>query len=252
VTTSVIRPWYVCPMKNQYFGDKHDFYKYDLLLELMGSSLGFEQLVLIWMLTPDDPRGDGEITGYKAGQRDESLHDWLQTQHHHRHRDVGRLADCPGFAEAAWRFMPVLDLVPDDPDLRARYFELTAGALTKPSLVFVDPDNGFLVKTAKRAAWPKYVDYPDVAKLHGAMGDESLLLVFQYVERFANRKEFYDRKLRELEERCGISDAAVIAPDGEVAYVLIAESAARLAQVVDALKPYIAKHKFKYPQDATS
>ena len=53
----------MAPIKNQRFADKHDFYKYDPLLKVMGSGLGFEQLVLIWMLRPDDPQPGLLTTG---------------------------------------------------------------------------------------------------------------------------------------------------------------------------------------------
>jgi hypothetical protein len=92
-------------VKHQYFGDRHDFYKYDLLLYLKGgeAGLGFEQLVFGVMLTPDDSSTDGGFTAHPAGKRDARLCSWLQVRVAQGPRDVGLFADFPAIRDAAWR-----------------------------------------------------------------------------------------------------------------------------------------------------
>jgi hypothetical protein len=70
-------------MKNQYFGDVNDYRKYGLLRILQ--SRGEYKLLVVWMLTGDDRRSDGEIRGYlKEAQRnrwerfDPELYGWLR------------------------------------------------------------------------------------------------------------------------------------------------------------------------------
>jgi hypothetical protein len=238
-------------MKNQYFADRRDFSKYDLLLQLMASGLGFEQLVLIWMLTRDDGSADGEIRDYSVGQRRQALHDWLQTQHRREHRDVVRLADCPGFADAEWRLMPVLDVVPDDPGARAEYIARAAALTAKPSLVFLDPDNGMMVGSATAATRCKYVDYGELATLSGAMHDDSALLVYQHLPR-VKREVFYAEALRRLRQEAGAVHATWLSPDSLVAYFLIAKSDERLRQVAKALEPYLTLNRFHFPQGGSA
>jgi hypothetical protein len=48
-------------MKNQYFGDVNDYRKYGLLRSLTAG--GRITTTVCWMLTPDDGRPDGRLTG---------------------------------------------------------------------------------------------------------------------------------------------------------------------------------------------
>ena len=232
-------------MKNQYFADKRDFFKYDLLLHLMACGLGFDQLLMAWWLTPDDQTGDGEVRDYPAGARTKELHDWLQLQHHRAHRDVRRLADFPAIRDAEWSYIPVLDHVPLDPGERSRYIDRVAALAATPSLLFLDPDNGMMVKSAGVARRTKYVDYPEVRRLVGAMHAASLLVIFQYLPRAA-RTTFYPAALELLRSGSGVKHITWVSPDNLVTYFLITKSADRLAEVRQALAPYLVRHRFRF------
>lgn len=233
-------------MKNQYFADERDFYKYDLLLELMGCDLGFQRLVMIWWLTQDDDSGDGEIRDYRVGQRRQQLHDWLQSQHHREHRSVDRIAACPCFAGTPWELVPVTDVVPDRPAARAEFVQRATELASVPSLVFVDPDNGMMVGSATATTRCKYVDYPELAILSEAMTDDSVLLVYQHLPR-VKREVFYAMALERLRTQAGARHATWISPDNLVAYFLIAKSDEQLRNTTGALKPYLTLNGFHVP-----
>lgn len=236
-------------MKDQYFADKRDFFKYDLLLHLMGCGLGFEQLLMAWWLTPDDQSSDGEVRDYPVSTRSQVLHDWLQAQHHRQHRRVSRLADFDGIKHAAWTYAQVLEYVPDDPDSRAAYVDTVAGlAGSPPGVVFLDPDNGMMAGKVSRSRRCKYVDYPEVRRLVAAMHPESLLVVFQYLPRVA-RTTFYPAALELLRSRGGVENVTWVSPDNLVAYFLITKNALRLAEVRGALEPYVVRHCFHFEGD---
>jgi hypothetical protein len=231
-------------MKNQYFADARDFYKYDLLLHLMGLPLGFEQLVMGWWLTPDDDSTDGEVRDYKVGLRDQALHDWLQERHHRQHRDVRQFAEFPGVVRAAWRYTQALDHVPLDSQAREAYVDSVAAlGAGSPSLVFLDPDNGLMTKSATYSKRPKYVDYPEVGRILRGMHRESLLVVFQYLPRMS-REVFYPAALQRLRDDAGAEHAQWLSPDNLVTYFLIAAGAERLASVHGQLAPYLARLRF--------
>jgi hypothetical protein len=46
-------------VKNQYFGDRNDYFKYDLLIFLGENLSGIKRLSAIWMLTQNDKSPDG-------------------------------------------------------------------------------------------------------------------------------------------------------------------------------------------------
>lgn len=233
-------------MKNQYFGDSRDFYKYDLLLQLMGCGLGFEQLVMGWWLTADDQSTDGEIRDYKLGNRGRELHDWLQAQHHRPHRDVRRFAEYPAVAQASWSYAQVLEMVPHDPASRAAYVDQVVGLSSLPGLVFLDPDNGMMTRSTTRAKRCKYVDYPEVASIVQAMNEASVLLVFQYLP-YVKRDVFYPAAIKRLRDEAGVRHITWASPDNIVACFLITRSRGRLRDVNTALGPYLKANGFRLP-----
>jgi hypothetical protein len=48
-------------VKDQYFGDARDYFKYHLLEELMRNVPGLERLLCVWMLTPPDDSREGNV-----------------------------------------------------------------------------------------------------------------------------------------------------------------------------------------------
>jgi hypothetical protein len=48
-------------VKNQYFGDKRDYFKYDVLERLAADMPDIQQLTCVWMLTPPDATGQGRV-----------------------------------------------------------------------------------------------------------------------------------------------------------------------------------------------
>ena len=57
-------------MKNQFFADKHDYFKYDLWLEVAEKlkEKGIGCLTLIPMATPDDSTKEGSKISYTEGE----------------------------------------------------------------------------------------------------------------------------------------------------------------------------------------
>lgn len=49
-------------MKNRYFGDRNDFLKYDLVLNLIEKTDNLKCFTFLPMLTQDDGSGDGGLT----------------------------------------------------------------------------------------------------------------------------------------------------------------------------------------------
>ena len=64
-------------MKNQYFADKRDFLKYDLLLELFDALPEINLLTSILMLTENDQTREGKFKQYPVGGGRKYLHAFL-------------------------------------------------------------------------------------------------------------------------------------------------------------------------------
>lgn len=65
-------------MKNQYFGDRRDYLKFDLVIHLVENLPGIERFSYVAMLTGDDSTSDGQITSYSRGVGRQDLYDFLE------------------------------------------------------------------------------------------------------------------------------------------------------------------------------
>ncbi|MDR3685635.1 MAG: hypothetical protein P4L93_01570 [Coriobacteriia bacterium] len=181
-------------MKNQYFGDRNDFFKYDLTLSLVEQVGALRAFTLLPMLTPDDGRADGNFTDYSAlGKHRPGLHEYLKAcvadparrrvsslKHYmrrnepkvryHQHGDDAYLTDVP----------------------RASYFAGVSQVEMASSVILLDPDNGFEVSSMSRTTEHKYLRYSELADLYHAMGRDSVLLVYQRWPRMPRDKAFAD------------------------------------------------------------
>src|SRR5262245_55411969 len=78
------------PMKNQYFGDRRDLFKFDLLLDL-AECVAERRLTFVPMLTPNDATGEGRLTSYDCGARRRVLFDALRQTVDSRTRNITSL-----------------------------------------------------------------------------------------------------------------------------------------------------------------
>jgi hypothetical protein len=79
-------------VKNQYFGDRNDYFKYDLLIFLGENLSGIKRLSAIWMLTQNDKSSDGDRRQYSTGTFRDSLYEFLKDSNR-RNRQVSLLKD---------------------------------------------------------------------------------------------------------------------------------------------------------------
>jgi hypothetical protein len=130
-------------MKNQYVGDVNDYVKYSVLRGLMRGEL---PLVVCWMLTEPDGRGDGRLTAYLSQPHiyrryEPPLFDGLRELVERRRRTVGAVEES-GLLDGAQFHSPTPT---DNAAERQRYFDALWRASRPGSLLFFDPDNGFEV-----------------------------------------------------------------------------------------------------------
>lgn len=182
-------------MKNQYFGDLNDYFKYGML-RAFGRELS---VAVIWMMTPDDGSRDGRKLGYLdyEGRRghDPELFDWLRAwKRAGAMRDVrlieesGLLPNCRFFGE----------VVPEEVNARARWFARAREFARGADLVFVDPDVGLPVTSVRpgSAKWPRFVAIEELQALYE---DGSSLLIYQHTAR-TSRRDLIRAKLKQLYE----------------------------------------------------
>ena len=196
-------------MKNQYFGDVNDYRKYGLLrciAEATGLPIG-----VLWMLTENDGRKDGELRSYLSAPR--------RWRHHDEHlytslskllekgvtRDVGH-AERWGLVPGATYYDGIFT------DRRVERTKTFAAAMVKLGscpLLFLDPDNGVEVKSVSygRKGSSKYVYWKEMEALFS--GGHSVL-VYQHYRR-EERKAFEASLTEDFRTRLCAAEVAVFA-----------------------------------------
>ena len=194
-------------MKNQYFGDVNDYRKYGLLRcisEATGLSIG-----VLWMLTADDARPDGEFRNY------------LLDPHRWRHHDpllydrLTRLLQ-PGIFRNVdhadvWELVPNAtyfnQILADSTAQRRQFIEIASKGLAKCSILFIDPDNGVEVKSVRYGSKNscKYVYWHELALLF-QRGHS--LLVYQHYPRIP-RETFESNLIQQFRSSVGASEVSV-------------------------------------------
>lgn len=163
-------------MKRQYLGDSKDSFKWDYHHFLV-EALGYRQLQVVWMMTPDDHGPDGRTPPELFPANPEVLKFCNKLK---KKRDPGMLLDLPATTTASYKVI----LYKTDESLaktnRGAYFsDLAHGP---DQVIFLDPDNGF---EPERSFNEKHVRYAEVEGILQKVSPASIITVFQHHRRMS-------------------------------------------------------------------
>lgn len=211
-------------MKCQFLGDSKDSLKWDYLHFLI-ENLGYDQLKIAWMMTPDDSSGQGKTahTDYPARAEILELCEALRVN-----RDNSLLTHLPhkcgakygvNFHEGDGYFCN---------SNREQYFRmLTIG---QRELLFLDPDNGFKPDKSFEAA---HVGYVDIAGLL-ERNPSALITVFHHFRRIKFQDDF-----AQIRKRLVDAHASAICWDGRVMFVNITKCLETIEKVQELNLDYV-------------
>jgi len=223
-------------MKNQYFGDQNDYFKYDLLAFLAEELSGIRKLSIVWMLTEDDGSKDGQKTRYEKGSGDRVLYRFLQKALDDGTRNVKKLEEY--FEIAGHRFSYCsygAERVFIHRD-RAAYFRSIPNDNLKDAVIFLDPDNGIEVKTIGDENGHKYMTTDEIEQIYKRMGPESVLVIYQHLPR-KHRKLFFYSVFSLLIEKLGCPMPVSIS-DNVIAFIILAKDRRQQKKVRNALSEF--------------
>ena len=226
-------------MKNNFFADKHDFFKWDLLLTMMEDIPELVRLTYVPMLTPDDRGGDARHTA--VGNRHTELFEFFDECLKQDRRNIKKLRTF--FREQGHEYTPYRDCSYFQHEDRTTYFEEIPNSALTQALVFLDPDTGLEPRTRPADA-DKYVCYADLPGIFRRMDGSSVLIVYQH---FTHRKweEVVPDKCRRITHKLGTGDCMCVS-DSEVAFFAVAKSSHTLQHMQAALQKYAASNDKKF------
>lgn len=165
-------------MKDQFFGNKRDYFKYDLVLDLM-CSLGISRFTNIVMLTGSGYNTKGGKTNYSCGNRRRTLYHFLQSVANgpKDERKVVRLREYFTESYPGIEYIPYMNDSDKDQCFsgsnRDSYFDGISGADLQKAVILVDPDTGLLPRSRNPRGneGHKWVTRCEISKLKEKMGD---------------------------------------------------------------------------------
>ena len=212
-------------MKNQYFGDKRDLFKFDLVLDVMAAT-GLAALTYVPMLTLPDDRNHGRLTPRALGGRRTALFDFLRSVREEGRADIRELRSFFGQL-SGFRYLPYrdgLDVGQYAPESRDEYFAEIPDDLLVGSCVLLDPDIGLEGDAAvmKRSGLDKYLYLDSLCDLFLRSAD-GVVLVYQHLQNNAHlRLGQIARDIKTISRRLKLKSVPFIR-DGDVAFYLVSK-----------------------------
>lgn len=200
-------------MKNQYFGDNRDLFKYDLAHTIIHAKhAGLpSRFTFIPMLTKDEERRKEG----KPGTKNRELVSFLNACTESQKRNIREL-------EAFFKDKITI-YKKDDEDKyfshgqRKEYFEQVPDKLLKKSLILVDPDTGLGVNKSGK----EHILYCEVKSLYDRMDRSSILMIFQVFPRDEKHEKCLSRKSKELRDKVRANQPIYI-HDGKIIFFFLA------------------------------
>jgi hypothetical protein len=226
-------------MKNQYFGDVSDLFKWDLVLEILTKIPSLNHFTYIPMLTPNDHTRNGMKIRYEKrnpGIRRKELVEFLRSRVKEGRRDIIELKRF--FRESKLTKELDITIYKENEffshEKREEYFAGIRKELLSNSLIEVDQDIGLEVKSMKGRE-EKYIKYQEVKLLFNRMDERSVLLIWQYIPR-VKRKPYFLEISRRLERVTG--SAPLYISDGRVVFFVLIKNKELRSLVKNVLQDY--------------
>jgi len=221
-------------MKNQYFGDTRDLFKYDLIEHLM-DNFHPRRFAFIAMLTEDDDTDHGQKRNYRsarAGSANEDLIKFLEQNSSGQTKDFTTIKNY-------YQQKRIDALIYDRPFShrnRPIYFLEIPPDFLKTPLIFFDPDIGF---RPPKSFDERHLEFFEFLYVVQQAPENSILMTIQFY-RYVKTDKFIKDKLSELKTAIG-RDFLFCGKTG-VLFLFTSKSPQTLKKLGACLENYKAKY----------
>jgi len=239
-------------MKNQYFGDIRDLFKYDLIEQILKKMSSLQGCTLIPMLTKNEnalKKGEGNKRNFdrakKGGRPGTSNKELMKFLEKYKEKEIDR--DKRDFTEIE-KYFKLRNIEIDiykgreyfDYGTRDEYFKNIPEKFLRKHLVFVDPDIGLQIKNSTK----KHLLCSEVKELYSHMDEGSILLIYQHLPRVPDKYPEYSSEGRsnKLEKETG--NLPMYISDNEITFFLLTKN----DELKSKLERVISKYKRDYPK----
>lgn len=222
-------------MKNQYFGDNRDLFKYDLIEFILNNNKNSSnnRFTFIPMLTKNKGSDGNKIHNPIAGRENKVLREFLEEC---RDKNRKNIAEIKTYFNSNHNIQLIIYGEHRKNEYfshknRAEYFKKIDDTLLSNPLIFVDPDNGLEVKRSNE----KHLLYSEVRRLYERMNGNSILMIYQHFPR-ENHRAYCERRCNELKEKVG--DLPILISDNEIIFFLLTKNREMKNQLAEKITNY--------------
>jgi len=196
-------------MKNQFFGDLRDLFKYDLILNILEKNNSLQHITFIPMLNKNDSSNEGNKRDFQnakihnlPGTHNEKLVEFLEPYKDVKadERDINSIEsyfNSKGHKISIYKGQKGLYF---EKQVRKEYFSEIPRELLTNSLIFIDPDIGLEVKYSRE----KHLLYSEVKSLYDRMDQNSTIMIYQHFPKFKKHPDYLHKRLLEFKEKTGV------------------------------------------------
>lgn len=226
-------------MKNQYFGDRRDFFKYDLALTLFEQIDCLNSFAFIPMLTENDKSKDGNVTQYD-GSRRKDLETFLKSCLQTSNRNISNLRSYMD-GQDGLSYHPYKDAEFFTHQGREKYFDGIESSTLCNAVVLFDPDNGFEVKSMKGGNGHKYLRFRELSRIFEKTSN-SLVLVYQHIPR-VQRKPYFVQTAEKIRRHINIEKCIGVS-DNEIVFFIMAQNNELLDRAWEIAETYSNQNRY--------
>jgi hypothetical protein len=232
-------------MKNEYFADIRDLFKYDLILELLLANKSVNNFTFIPMLTKSESNSYGGKINYsqaKAGVQRVELKRFLERCLKEGKRNISELNNF--FKECPLTKTLSLTIYKQNEYFshitREEYFKKIERKLLTRSVILVDPDIGLEVKSMKGRE-EKYITYREVKLLYDRMDNISVLVIFQFIPR-VKRDGYFFKICRKLKEKVTKTQPIYYISDNQIVFFILTKGIRSRRTAAETLNKYASRY----------
>jgi hypothetical protein len=221
-------------MKNQYFGDKRDYFEYDVLERLATEPPGIQRLTCLWMLTPPDETGQGQVP-FGPDPELPRLTEFFRIRLDSGAPERRRVSEMSQyFGSQPFDFLSFQENREDfGPATRREYFESVPLEALRRAVVFFDPDVGM----EPGRATEKHLRFAELGDVLARIDATSVAVVFQFARRVP---DFWNSLATELVEQLDRPLAYITEPF--LGFYVLSASSDRREAVVGVLQAIASRH----------
>ena len=234
-------------MKDQYFTDEHDFFKWDFLEDVLDACSELERFTNIAMLTPPDASGEGNRDQYPCSNRRQELYNFLQECRGGK-RAVAELER--HYSHKRYRYWQ--HAAPYTWEDRETYFDAVPKESLEDALIFFDPDIGLEWGShsyMREQGIDKYV-FDESVRSIARRCKRAIIVIYQHLQR--NRAH----SLADAQQRCRRlhrlvnTDFSLFLSDGKIAFLTVTTDPALRGKLCEAVLAHAGKHGLRCAGDA--